>query len=374
MILRRYITREIYFSLLGIVGTLMLIIFINQVTQLLKEAALGNMTIRTVWQVAFLELFPIITYVLPLGFFLSILIVIGRLYRDSELVVMTACGLSLWKQFSIVGGIAIIVSIFSGFLSLYLNPMTVTAFKTLKDQSGAQFQISTLSPHRIKPLGDGSAVYVTDANHRDNTVKNVFLVQKKKHEHRVEWDITNAERGGQQTIYKNMSPYIILQNGNRYLLNSQTRALTHDQFTQFGFNIQSLTANQDKHEKKIHIDGVSTIKLMHMHGDLDAIAELQLRFSVPLAVLISSLLAVTFSEVNPRRASSLYIIPAIATFAVYMILIYLCKGWVSDGKIVPWIGSWWVHILMIFFTLILISVRTQWLKRWLYARRQHANP
>lgn len=374
LILRRYICREIYICLLGIVGILMLVLFVGQISQLLKEAARGNMTISVVWQIAFLELFPILTYVLPLGFYLSILIVIGRLYRDSELVVMTACGLSLLQQCLIVGGLALGVSCFAGFLSLYVNPQTVNTFKTLKDNSRANFHLSTLSPHRVKSLGNGAIVYVTDVNHRHNTVKHIFLVQKKVDGQSVEWDITNAKQGYQKNIYKGISPYMILRDGSRYIVNNHSLKLTHDQFKQFGFNLESLAEQSNhQHKKKIHISGISTPDLMRMRHNKDALAELQLRISIPLAVLISSILAVCVSEVNPRRASSLYLVPSIALFAIYMILIYLCKGWIGDGKLPPWIGVWWVHVLMMIITIVCLCWRARWIQRWCYARSKHAH-
>lgn len=377
MILRRYICREIYLCMLGVIGILMLVVFINQLTVMLSRAASGQLTVLAVIQLSFLNLFPILTYVLPLGFFLSIVIVIGRLYRDSEMIVMTACGMSLLRQMLIVGGLAVGVSFFAGILSLYINPLVVNYLKAFQGQEKSTFHISTLSPHRFEQFAKGQVVYVSAVNHHKNSVKDFFLAQRKASSNLKQgnaWDIVVANSANQKKILSGEPPFVILHNGYRYNLNSKTLKLTQEKFGDYGINLALVSKNKGLNKsKKIHSSALTTRQLMHMTNDRRAMAELQLRLSIPLSVLIGSILAVSLSRVDPRRTSSVNFIYAVLLYALYMILIYMSYSWIYKKDFPIWLGIWWVHVLFIMVTMLILAHRVSWKRVKMILRGSCAN-
>ena len=86
-------------------------------------------------------------------------------------------------------------------------------------------------------------------------------------------------------------------------------------------------------------------------------AELQWRISVPLSVLILTLLAIPLSYIRPRQGRYVYVFPGLLLYVIYMNLLFLTRDWVSRGALSPDIGMWWVHAVMLGIVLILFLLQ-----------------
>ena len=98
-------------------------------------------------------------------------------------------------------------------------------------------------------------------------------------------------------------------------------------------------------------------------NDLQSIAELQWRFSIPLAALLLALLAIPLSYTSPRQGRYSKIALAILIYVPYANLLVLSRKWVAAGTIPPAIGLLWVHLLVVVLIVFLTIKRygTGWL-------------
>jgi lipopolysaccharide export system permease protein len=101
-----------------------------------------------------------------------------------------------------------------------------------------------------------------------------------------------------------------------------------------------------------------------LFGDDDpkTIAELQWRLSMPLSVLLLSLLAVPLAHTSPRAGRYSRIAVAILIYIPYANLLVLARKWVAAGSVPAWLGLWWVHVLVLLLAFLLIAQRQGW--RW----------
>ena len=77
------------------------------------------------------------------------------------------------------------------------------------------------------------------------------------------------------------------------------------------------------------------------------IAELQWRFSRPIATILLALIAVPFSRSPPRKdKGERTIFAAALVFAIYYILSGLAQTWVEQGMLGKIPGVWWLYALM----------------------------
>ncbi len=90
-ILDRYIFREVATTWLAVTVVLLFILMTNQFARVLGEVAKGNLPRGAVFEVIGLTALQYMTVLIPIGLFLSIMLALGRLYRDSELPAMMAC-------------------------------------------------------------------------------------------------------------------------------------------------------------------------------------------------------------------------------------------------------------------------------------------
>ena len=90
-ILDRYIFREIASTWLGVTMVLLLILLTNQFARILGDVAQGKLPKGAALDVIGLSAAQYLTIIVPIGFFLSVMLALGRLYRDSEMPAMMAC-------------------------------------------------------------------------------------------------------------------------------------------------------------------------------------------------------------------------------------------------------------------------------------------
>jgi lipopolysaccharide export system permease protein len=86
------------------------------------------------------------------------------------------------------------------------------------------------------------------------------------------------------------------------------------------------------------------------------VAELQWRFSRPIAAILLALIAVPFSRSPPRKdKGERTIFAAALVFAIYYILSGLAQTWVEQGTVGKFPGIWWLYILMFIAALASLS-------------------
>ena len=90
-ILDRYIFREIAMTWLGVTMVLLMILLTNQFARVLGDVAKGKLMKGAAFDVIGLSAVQYLTILVPIGLFLSIMMAMGRLYRDSEMPAMMAC-------------------------------------------------------------------------------------------------------------------------------------------------------------------------------------------------------------------------------------------------------------------------------------------
>src|SRR5262245_51842647 len=94
MIIARYLSREIALTLFAITGILLITFLSNQLVHYLNQVAVGKFAHTALLALMAIEIPHLLSILLPLALFLSILLAYGRLYADNEMTVLHACGLS----------------------------------------------------------------------------------------------------------------------------------------------------------------------------------------------------------------------------------------------------------------------------------------
>ena len=94
MIIIRYLVRETLKSQLAILFILLLIFFCQKLVRILGAAVDGDIPTNLVLSLLGLGIPEMAQLILPLSLFLGLLMTLGKLYTESEITVMHACGLS----------------------------------------------------------------------------------------------------------------------------------------------------------------------------------------------------------------------------------------------------------------------------------------
>ena len=145
MILFRYLAKEILISLFAVSATLLVIVMSGRFVKYLAQAAAGKLSPDILLNIMVYRLPSFLELVLPLSLFIAILLAYGRMYVESEMTVMAACGLSDRRLavYTLVPSICVAVVV--GYLSLYASPIGIgkvqEIFEDTQNSSGLELLI-----------------------------------------------------------------------------------------------------------------------------------------------------------------------------------------------------------------------------------------
>ena len=344
MLIFRYLLKEVFVALTALTIILLLVFMSNQLIQYLNRAANGQIPGMLIMQVMMLELPTLLSLLLPLGFYVAVLITYGRMYAESEMIVMQACGYGPAALLKHTYYIAAMVAALVLVIMLWISPIIAYDRARLLQTTGVQTLIQTLAPGRFHAFSQDRQVFYVESMNRDHTrAQHIFLAKLLPKEDAEDWDVVWAKQAYTQTDPKTAEDYLLLTQGHRY----------HGVPGQADYQIVAFKSYQQRLPHPIEmvkrdIRAIKTAQLWPLDNpDLQKAAELQWRFSVPLMVLTLTLVAVPLSRVNPRAGKYARLLPAIVIFILYANFLFIARDWLVHGKIPLWLGLWWVHVLVL---------------------------
>ena len=350
MIIFRYLAKEVWWTLLSLTAILMLIFLSNQFILYLNRAAAGSIPMMIIMKLMIIELPTLLCLLLPLGFYVAMLLAYGRLYADSEMIVLQACGYgpkNLLKHSLIM---AAVVSFVLFFLMFWLVPEMYKERAKLLRTTGIQTLMQTIIPGRFHSIEGGQKIFYVQAMSRNHKkAEQIFLARQLPKENQVRWDVLWAEKAFAKKDANTGEDYLILQQGREYQGVPGQANYQVTQFSEYQTRLPHPVVNQ-----KEDFRAVSWSELWPSQGNLKKIAELQWRFSVPIMVFVLTLVAVPLSRVNPRSGKFARLLPAIVIYILYANLMFMGRNAIATGHLPPWLGLWSIHGLVALLGLFLI--------------------
>ncbi|MFY7698536.1 MAG: LPS export ABC transporter permease LptF [Legionella sp.] len=343
MLIFRYLAKEVFITLVSLTTILMLIFMSNQFVRYLNRAASGQIPAMFIMKLMMLELPNLMGFLLPLGFYVAILVAYGRLYAENEMTVLQACGYGPVQLLRHSLTMAVIVASLVAIIIMYLSPYIAKERATLLRSTGLQTMIQTLSPGEFREFSGGQQVfYVETMNNQHTVANNVFLARLLNKNGLQQWDILWADNAFVQTDNSTSEKYVSFNQGQVY---QGVPGQGDYQITAFKRYQLRLPHPIISLEKDIRTAYTSTLWPIN-NSNLEKAAELQWRLSIPLMVLILTLVAVPLSRVNSRVGKFAKLLPAIILYIIYANFMFITRGWLSSGKISLYLGMWWLHAMV----------------------------
>jgi lipopolysaccharide export system permease protein len=337
MIFQRALRRE----LAGAAGATFTVLFTIIVTwtliSILGKAAGGKVASGDVVLLIGFAALNYLPTILTLTSFIAVLMVVTRSYRDSEMVVWFASGLSLsrWIRPVLMFGLPLVL--LTGLLSLVATPWAKLKSTEYIERFEKREDLQKVSPGQFRESASSNRIFFVESASGDSAnVQNVFVNTVDQNgtavivakEGVVEFD----ERGDR---------FLVLKNGRRYQGMPGQADFQTMEFERYSMRVT--TRAQDAGANRA-VDSMSTMALLKLH-DRFAMAELLWRISAPLTCLILILLAIPLGFVNPRAGSSTNLIIAVLIFFTYSNFIKLLEASVKQGRL-SFAMSWWpLHLV-----------------------------
>ena len=353
----RYLIRQIMVSMLAVSSVLLLVFMSGRFIKYLAEAAEGKLAADVLFAIMGYRFPGFLELILPLGLFIGILLAYGRMYLESEMTVLFACGVSD-KQLltkTMIGALPVMLVV--GATSLFISPWGMKQVERIFNEQSQATEFEMLAPGRFQNFTSGNRVTYTEALSDDKReLQGVFIAEYDRNGQGV--TLITAETGSQLIDEETGSRFLILKEGGRFQGTPGRLDFNTTEFEAYGLKIQS----GEEGDKSLE-EGVSTLDLWRSDDPEDR-ALLHWRFSLPLIVPIVTLLAVRLSRVNPRQGRFFHLLPAMLVYITYLGLLIVARDALADETVPEWIGMLWVHALFLALGL--------WLHfgpAWLYRRK-----
>ncbi|HEV7164788.1 MAG TPA: LPS export ABC transporter permease LptF [Gammaproteobacteria bacterium] len=343
----RYIAKEAALTVGAVTGVLMLILLSNRFAVLLGDAAAGRLPRDTVFTLLGLASINYFIVVLPVALFLAVMLALGRLYRDSEMTTLMACGVGPAQIYRPLMAIALVLAAGLAVLSLQVAPWAQRMSHIINNAAQHNAQVGSFESGSFKVDEDGKgALYAQKVSQDGRTLQDVFMQGPSDTRMAVVTAATGERQGTEQDPGGGM---LILHDGWRYEGVPGKADYRIVRFAVHGIVIQPAKATSSAD----YFDEYPTRDLMAV-GDLRAVSEFQWRLSVPLSALVLVLLAVPLARTSPRQGRYGKLLAAILVYVIYYNLGVLARAWLEKGVAPTQVGIWWVDVVFVVAVVVLL--------------------
>jgi LPS export ABC transporter permease LptF/LPS export ABC transporter permease LptG len=366
-ILDRYIVREVFrHAALGLI-VFTFVFFVPQLIRLMelfvRHTGSGTQILKL-----FLCIFPaVFTFTIPMAVLIGVLLGLGRMSADSEIIALTALGIGRQRILLPVGVLAVAGLLVSLSMTLWLSPLALRTFRSIEANLIASQISFQVQPRVFDERFPQLILYISDVAASGTQWHGVFLAE------------TGAESGSRLTLAERA---IVIPEPSQGKLELHLQGGTTHEFyrerpdrysvTAFGESDWPIEVNNliPSAQRQISNPERSVRSLISDHGPgwLEARVELQRRLAFPFACLVFALVAVPLGA-QPRRggraAGSLI---AVAMIAGYYLLFITGAGLARQGAVPPFLGIWIANLVLAAFGIALLPRMEQFRGegRWLH--------
>ena len=353
----RYLLQEIFKALSAILIVLLLIFMSSTFIKLLQQVAVGDLNATLLFQMLGLEMFRFLARLVPPAFFFAVLYAVGRLYRDSEIIAMEACGVGGFRLYRGILLATLPVALLVSWLSMGVAPWAARQItELLSDQGGQAAELAGVSAGRFNEFSDGDLIFYVESIRTDaRRMRNIFV----RHRRQDELGVISAASGYQKTDELSGDRYLVLEDGYRYEGVPGAADYRVSQFASYALRIKEAGPVLAKRPWK----GMPNAVLLASE-DIYFKREFQVRLSQVLALLVVALLALPLSRSTPRQGPFGRLVLAFIVYTLFLSMQGAAEKWMVVGVTPPWLGMWWVNLSWAGVAALLILRDSVWYRRW----------
>lgn len=348
VILRRYMTQQVASHTAIVLFFLMVLMLGGRLIRYFGIAAEGRLDVGLLFSIIGYNLPTFLELILPLSFFVALMLVLGRMYVDHEMSVLFGSGVSRGQMTRLLLPLILGLFVIEAGISLWAKPWGVSRSEKVWQAQALTSALDLIKPQTFINSGDYH-LYVEDFDKDKRELKHLYVVQSLKDNkgQPIGKQVVITATRAVQVPAREDDPMTRLDlfDGRRYELGVDSKV-----YNQAGFASYRITLKKPETEKitEENIETQPTAKLVNHLTKPQAKAELGYRLSMPWLILIAAVLATPLAQVNPRQGRWLRLLPAILIFVSCAIGIISLRTAVQKQKVSEYAYLWLILGIMVF--------------------------
>ncbi|MBI3898229.1 MAG: LPS export ABC transporter permease LptF [Gammaproteobacteria bacterium] len=338
MIIRRTLYWEMTKATVAIVAVLVVVFVLFGMTSLLAHTVSGDYAERVVFVLLGWQTVRRLDLLLPLGFYLGVLLTFSRWYRDSEMTVLAACGIGLPQLLRPVLVSAAAMASLVAVAAFYVSPYAMRALDQVKAEGASRPEITGVDPGAFTEAGEGGRVVYAESTDGQGRLQQVF--------------ISNPKDGRPSVILaRSGHPFADERTGDHFMALADGWAYdgVPGQPDYRMVKFESYAVRIDIKPIVPVPDTIQTLPAMALLAlnNADASAEWHWRLSKPLFVFVLAIFALVMAHTDARRGRLANLFAAILVYFIYSNLLGVGQTLMRKGYVSGSVGLWWVHASML---------------------------
>jgi lipopolysaccharide export system permease protein len=355
-IVDRYVLGEAIKVFAAIVAILVLIVASMLFLRTLEEVNVGALSVHLVLRVLLFQVVRDLPSLLPPAYFLALLVTLGRLSKDSELIALSACGVGPRRLFRSLILLAVPTAILTAWAALVMQPWAAAGIQEIRvQQQGQAAQIAGLQPGRFYLEQGGELVLYIGEMDRQQSLGDVFILDRREETARLV-----VSEGGRHHLDDSNGDHIVtLASGHRFDGNPGSAAFLIGDFAEYRVRIRASGTPPGVASRRSTTPSLTLLA----SSDIADQAALQHRLAAPLAILVLTVVAVPLVSLSPRqRQTGRYVLAFLAYFS-FINLERLAESWLIAGVTPAWLTIFWYQFVILGVVYLVLVPESLWLKR-----------
>ena len=400
-ILSRYIFREVVSS--AVIGTVLFtfVLFLRTVGQLFELLVRQTASPLIVGYLFTLTLPQTLTFTIPMGVLVGILIGLGRLSGDGEVVALRAAGVPTRRLIWPVATFALLGLAASAAVSLYLTPRALREFYRLQNRLRSSYLSAEIQPRVFEESFPNTILYVRDVIPGEVVRwRGVFLADLRSPEQRSSVNVKSTVTGPRITVAEEAIPVAEPEKNQiqLHLIRGGTHEQSSDvtQYDVYNFNqtdqiLETPPPSVARARRPFQEMNTKELPYYARYSPdwVEARIELHQRVALPIACLILALAGIPLAVSTRRSGKSTGVVMTVLLVFLYYTLLISGIGLAREHKLPPGPAIWAANALFAVLGLLLLlrldapgdrdwvsSLRHRWARwwapagHWLERRRQ----
>ncbi|AOK53575.1 LPS export ABC transporter permease LptF [Burkholderia stagnalis] len=336
MIFERSLQRELAYTAGAVFMVLLTIMLTTMMIRIVGYAASGEIDPKDVLVLIGLTVIGYLAVMLVVTLFVSILFVLTRWYRDSEMVVWLASGVSLTRLIKPIGVFATPIVLLIAFFAFVGWPWSNQQSKMIKARFQQRDEISLLAPGQFRESTSNHRVFFIEKMAPDQSkVQNVFVTSTEN----GKVNVVVSQTGHTETM-KDGDRFVVLENGRRYDGTPGQPNFKIMEFERYGVKITSKPV-----VNATTTTGMPTPELLR-NPTRENLAEFAWRAGLPLIAINLMVLGIPLAYQNPRRSRTINLVMAVLIYLTYSNLLNVVQAQIEQGKLPFGVGLVGLHLIV----------------------------
>ncbi len=340
--------------------------FILLIQALFKSAKLiisSDVDAAAVGKLLLLSLPWIVVMTIPMALLFSILIAVGRLSSDSELVAIRAAGVSLFSLYRPIVVLSLVLTAANTYLMIEVLPAGNTALQRLQLEILAQSLTEEVQP-RVPHTGwQNKVLYVFESPPGERRWKGVFLADATPTQ---KSEVVVADWGWAQPG-TNGEVMLSLENASIHRVDFMN-PIGQDFITHKEMDIKLATLPQlsptsvKRGMRELELEELKKRTTDPEYSDVVhniASVELHKKFSLPAACMVFGLLGLPLGFNNSRGGRSAGFAISLGVFLIYYVLLSSGEDLARKGSVPAWPAVWFPNFALLLIGMFLLARRNR---------------